>query len=438
MAKKFLTAIDLAKNELQNAQVHNLAAAPSSPVKGQLYMNTSDNTLYWWDGTTWQPAKSGAPAFGTITQEQTFGATKVDGVATTVARSDHGHGNPVHDNAAHSAVTLNSLAPPTAAINMNGQYIQNLLSPVGVSDAATKSYVDNLTAGLSWKEAVRAATTANGTLASAFANGSVIDGVTLATGNRILIKNQTTQTENGIYTVNVSGAPTRATDADTTGDLEGAAVFVMEGTTLADTGWVCTTNAPITIGSSNLTWAQFSGGAALTAGAGLVQNGNAFDVGAGTGITVAADSVALDTTYTDARYATPASVAAKADKTIVLTAGAGLTGGGDLSAARTFDVGAGTGVTVAADTVALDTTYTDGRYALKAAGSLRYAVAVGGAVSQVLTHNLNTSDVVVTLYRVASPFDEVECDIEHTSVNSVTVRFAVAPAASEYRAVVLA
>ncbi|NDZ12034.1 hypothetical protein C7T35_15490 [Variovorax sp. WS11] len=125
---------------------------------------------------------------------------------------------------------------------------------------AVKSYVDNLVQGLSWKKAVRAATTANGTLASSFENGDAIDGVTLATGDRILLKDQATTYENGIYTVNASGAPTRATDANTGAELVNATVYVSEGSTLADTQWTCTTNAPITVGSTSLAFAQLSAG----------------------------------------------------------------------------------------------------------------------------------------------------------------------------------
>lgn len=139
---------------------------------------------------------------------------------------------------------------------------------VVASQKATKTYVDGKVAGLSWKQAVRAATTANGTLASAFANTQTIDGVTLATGNRILIKNQSSPAENGIYTVNASGAPTRATDADSGAELVNASVYVSEGTTLADTQWTCTTNATITVGSTSLVFAQLAtgGGDALTSG----------------------------------------------------------------------------------------------------------------------------------------------------------------------------
>jgi len=110
--------------------------------------------------------------------------------------------------------------------------------------------------GLKWKDAVQVATTANGTLASAFANGQTVDGIVLATGNRILIKNQTAQAENGIYLVNASGAPTRATDANSAAELEGAAVTVQRGDSNANTTWTQTTDG-ITLGSSNIVWAQF-------------------------------------------------------------------------------------------------------------------------------------------------------------------------------------
>ncbi|MET3915161.1 hypothetical protein ABID97_001943 [Variovorax sp. OAS795] len=129
-----------------------------------------------------------------------------------------------------------------------------------LSDLATTAYVDGLLQGLSWKKAVRAATTVAGTLASSFENGDAIDGVTLATGDRVLIKNQVSTTENGIYTVNASGAPTRATDSDTGAEMVNATVFVSEGTTLADTQWTCSTNAPITIGSTSIAFVQLSAG----------------------------------------------------------------------------------------------------------------------------------------------------------------------------------
>jgi hypothetical protein len=139
-------------------------------------------------------------------------------------------------------------------------------TPIGSTDAVNKSYADALAAGLSWKQAVRAATTANGTLATAFANGQTIDGVVLATGDRILIKDQTTASENGIYVVQAAGAPVRATDADSGAELVNASVVVSEGTLNADKSWTCSTNAPIVPGTTALTFAPFNAGAAVSDG----------------------------------------------------------------------------------------------------------------------------------------------------------------------------
>ena len=146
------------------------------------------------------------------------------------------------------------------------------------SQAAVKSYVDNLVTGLAWKQKVRAATTVNGTLATAYENGDAIDGVTLATGDRILLKNQTTATENGLYVVVASGAPARASDADTGAELVNATVLVSEGTANADTQWTCTNNAAITIGSTNITFAQVSGAGTYTAASGITLTGNQFSL----------------------------------------------------------------------------------------------------------------------------------------------------------------
>lgn len=182
----------------------------------------------------------------------------------------------------------------SGALAMGTNRITGLGDPIAGTDAANKNYVDTAVTGLSWKQAVRVATTANGTLATAFANGQTVDGVVLATGDRILIKNQTTQTENGLYLVNASGAPTRVGDADAGTELAGAAVFVQAGTVNSDTGWIQTTNAPITIGTTNVVFSQFSGSGTYTAGTGLTLTGNTFSITApvsialgGTGLTAA-------------------------------------------------------------------------------------------------------------------------------------------------------
>jgi hypothetical protein len=140
-------------------------------------------------------------------------------------------------------------------------------TPTTSTDAARKDYVDALIAGLSWKQEVRAATTTAGTLASSFANGSVIDGVTLVTGDRILIKNQASGAENGIYIVAASGAPARSSDASTGAELVNASCYVSEGTVNADLQFTCTTNAPITLGSTALAFSVLATGGPPTGSA---------------------------------------------------------------------------------------------------------------------------------------------------------------------------
>jgi hypothetical protein len=149
--------------------------------------------------------------------------------------------------------------------------------------------VDNARTGLDVKESVRAATTAPITLS----NTQTIDGVALAVGNRVLVKDQATASQNGIYIVD-SGAWTRALDANTDAKVNpGLFVFVEQGTVNSDSGWILTTDAPITLDTTSLTFAQFSGAGQITAGNGLTKTGNTLNVGAGTGIVVSADDVAL-------------------------------------------------------------------------------------------------------------------------------------------------
>ncbi len=166
----------------------------------------------------------------------------------------------------------------TGAIAMGTSKITGLGTPTDATDAATKSYVDAVTEGLHIHEAVIAATTTNVTLSSALENGDTLDGITLATGNRILVKNQSTASENGIYVVQASGQPTRATDFDTATEVDsGDFVFVYSGTVNGGTGWV-QTNRPATIGTDAIAFTQFSGAGTYTAGNGLTLTGTAFSI----------------------------------------------------------------------------------------------------------------------------------------------------------------
>lgn len=396
----YLAPIDLTKNELRNARVQNLSTAPSSPVTGQLYYDTDDNKLYFWNGSTWIDTSGGSGISATIVDAKgdLIAGTAADTVARKavgangtflVAASGETTGlewrtvadadipstifrDAEHTLAAHQElIATNDLTdwPRTAALDLGSQKITSLLDGTGASDGVNLGQVQNLINTGTNKTAVRAATTANGTLATAFENGDAIDGVTLATGNRILLKNQTTGAENGIYTVNASGAPTRATDADISAEVKGGlSVWVNEGTTNADTRWVLTTNDPITVGTTALTFVQDFAASATTAGSGLTASGGALNVGAGAGISVAADSVAIDTAVVVRKFAA--------------------------------------------------------------------SFGDGAATSYNIDHNLGTLDVIVALYQNADGV-EVEANITRSTTNRVIVSgFGTAPASNALRVVV--
>jgi hypothetical protein len=199
----------------------------------------------------------------------------------------------------------------TGAIAMGTNKITGLGTPTDAADAATKAYVDSAAQGIDWKASVRAATTEAVTLASGLENGDTLDGVTLATGDRILVKNQATGSENGIYVVAASGAPTRSTDADTAAEItSNFAVFVEEGTLNADQGYVLTNDGPITVGTTALVFTQFTGLGQVTAGTGLSKTGNTIEID---------DTVTATKTYVDETFVTLEDLPGELDDYIPLT-----------------------------------------------------------------------------------------------------------------------
>lgn len=166
----------------------------------------------------------------------------------------------------------------TNVLDANGFKITNAADPTSAQDVVTKAYADALAQGYKWKDPVRAATTGNITLSGV----QTIDGVSVIAGDRVLVKAQSTGSANGIYLA-ASGSWTRATDFDAASELVGASCFVSEGSTLGNSVWVMTTDAPITIGTTSLVFVQTNGGASYTAG---------------NGITISAGVIAVDTAIT--------------------------------------------------------------------------------------------------------------------------------------------
>jgi hypothetical protein len=495
MAKKLLTALDLNQNELRNAVIQNLGAAPSSPVNGQIYylttgshdvqarvngtwtsllpasllgatntwtgVNTFNNTIngsgtlaltgaggssvggaftatahvasgltgataasryvgatasgaptsgtfavgdyavaqngHIWvctaGGTpgTWVDAGSaGSLALGsTVTSETAYGQASNAGTGTTASKVDHTHGTPTHVGTDHATISLSSLSAPTGDLSIGSHKLTNLTDPTNAQDAATKNYVDNAVAGLAWKDAVQVATTAAlatntysngasgvGATLTATANGALgaIDGYTPVVNDRILVKNEATAANNGIYVVTQVGsgaAPyvlTRATDVDAPAELQGATAYVQNGTANGGLAWTMNQTSAITVGTTALNWTIQSGANSVTAGAGLVSSGNIYSVGAGTGIVVNADNVAVDTSVVARKYTT--------------------------------------------------------------------TIGNGSLTSITVTHNLGNQWVNCQIFNASSPFDEEWCDIQLTDANNVTLLFTTAPATNALRVVI--
>jgi hypothetical protein len=286
-----------------------------------------------------------------------------------------------------------------------GNKVVNVADPSAATDAVNYQTLQNYVGGLAWKNEVRVATTTNGTLATAYENGDTVDGVVLATGDRILLKNQTTQTENGIYTVNASGSPTRAIDADTAADLNNATVSVTEGTANAGTSWTQTTQNP-TVGSSNIVWVAFNVGTTYSAdGQGIELSGTTFSL--------ELDGSSLSKSATGVKVA---------NAFVTALAGAGLT-----EASQVLAVGAGTGITVNANDVAVDTSVVVRKYSA--------LFGNGSATTFNLTHGLGSQIGTVQILR-ASDGEIVMADVKLPPAGTtIDITFAVAPSTNEYRCV---
>lgn len=422
MSRKFLVPLDMSGLEILNALAQNLATAPAH-APGRFYFDTTLGKLGISNGTGWvyvgdagldQSAvraivagmvDGGTESGITVTYDSvaqklnfvvggvsldattdsatrfamtTAERTKLAGIATGATANDTNEN--LRNRATHTGTQLAStisnfddqvhlsrldqMAKPTASLDFNGQRVTNLGAPSADTDAATKGYVDGVAQGLDIKGSVRVATTANITLSGL----QTVDGVSLASGDRVLVKNQTDASQNGIYVASAS-AWARGVDFNTAAKASaGSFVFVEEGTAQADTGWVHTTNAPITLGTTPLTWSQFSGAGAYAAGNGLTLAGNTFSAKSSTGIKVDSSGIGIDTAVVVRKYSTALS---------------------------------------------------------------------GSTTAHAITHNLGTRDVQVAVYLNSGSYEEVEVDVERTSANVVTLRFAVAPADGAYRVVVV-
>lgn len=275
------------------------AGSMSSTDKAKLDAATNANTV----STIVMRDGSGNFSAGTITAALTGTASNAallnnNNAAHYLARANH-TGTQAASTISDLATVvqgyrLDQFAAPTSPVSLNSQKITGLAAPTDPTDAANKAYVDAARAGLDAKDSVRVATTASITLSGT----QTIDGISVISGDRVLVKNQGTGSQNGIYVV-AAGAWSRATDADVDAEVtSGMYTFVEDGTLNKGSGWVLTTNNPITVGTTTLTFAKFSSQGEILAGAGLTKTGNTIDVvGTSNRITVAADAIDIASTY---------------------------------------------------------------------------------------------------------------------------------------------
>ena len=301
MAQKFLTNIDLNQNQLINAKFEALATNPSSGnFEGRMYFNTATYSLMVYANAAWRKTVHSIASGGGAGIAEALTVSESNGTVTltlNVADTDSAGLLPAAMWQMLTDATDSATANKLVKRDGNGNL--KVATPTDDAHAATKGYVDAARSGLDVKQSVRAATTVAVLLASGLENGDTIDGVTLATGDRVLVKNQSTASENGIYVVQSTGAAVRATDFDGTGEVSGGAfTFVEEGTANADSGWVVTSDGAITVGTDAIDFAQFSGAGQITAGDGLTKSGSTINaVGTASRITVNADSIDIASTY---------------------------------------------------------------------------------------------------------------------------------------------
>jgi len=262
----------------------NLTGTGTINFAGATVSNGGSVTTVDINGGTIDGVVIGGASAGVITGTTVNATTFTDGTASINSGDITGVTSLVVDNLTingNDITTTNSngnltLTPNgTGTVTVPSGYKDR--SGFGATSLVSKEYVDAVKVGLDFKDSVRVATTANVDLSSAPA---AIDGVTLSSDDRVLVKNQSTGSQNGLYVFNGSGsAMTRATDADANAEVtSGMFTFVTEGTVNADSGFVLTTDGSITVGSTALAFAQFSGAGQITAGDAMTKTGNTLDV----------------------------------------------------------------------------------------------------------------------------------------------------------------
>ena len=268
------------------------SSAPSSAENAELAFAEGTEVLYYGKGTG--GAGGSATSIIKIGGTGAFWDKDTSRTANQILAAPNGsNGAPTFRAlVAADLVRLDQITAPTSAVSLNSQKITSLAAPTADSDGATKAYVDSTSQGLDVKDSVTVGTTANITLSGT----QTIDGVSVSADQRVLVKNQSTASQNGIYLCK-SGSWARADDYASGDDVAGSFCFVEKGTVNADSGWTCTSDkGSAVVGTNNLTYAQFSGAGQITAGDGLDKSGNtlSLDLKSNGGLVIESTELAVD------------------------------------------------------------------------------------------------------------------------------------------------
>jgi hypothetical protein len=441
MAQKFLTNIDLNQNQLVNAKFEVLATDPSSGnFEGRLIYNSTEDVIKVWSGTAWRTLIASTAQTGGATNGVISGGTYAAGLTITESNGQI----TVTPNLATSSIAglltaadFTKLADATSEATASKLVIRDASGNAKVADPtlaahiATKGYVDAARQGLDVKQSVRVASTANVAISTGLEAGDVIDGVTLVAGDRVLLKNQTTTSENGIYVAVASGAASRSSDANGTADIgelkSGTFAFVEEGTVNFDSGFVVSTDGTITVGTTGITWTQFSGAGSFDAGDGLSKTGTQVNVN----VTANRTAITSDAIDISANYVGQSSITTLGTITTGVWNGTdvavadGGTGASDAATART---NLGIQTTAGAVTTSAPTLARVAKQACAASASL--------VSTTVVTHNFNTTDVNVQIYEVSTGATVIG-DVIRTNANALSVVLYGTISAADYTIVVV-
>lgn len=485
MAQRFVTNLDLNQNQLLNGRFEVLASDPNTGnFEGRLIYNSTEKTIKYFDGTSWKKAlvsidSAGSASAALSVSESNGVITLTPNLATT---SSHGVMS-LQDKTKLDDATAEATAGKLVIRDGSGQ--AKFGTPTDPAHAATKGYVDSARSGLDVKQSVRAATTGPLTIATDLEAGDVLDTtVTLVAGDRVLVKDQSTSSENGIYIVQASGPAVRATDFDSTDEVTpGAFTFVEEGTENGDSGWVVITDGTITVGSTGIEFAQFSGTGQIVAGAALEKDGSTLNV--------LVDGLSIEVANDELRIASGAAGDGLSASVGVLSVNVASDGGLEIQSDDLqikVDTGvnglvtttdglaidssiAGTGLTFSTGTLSVDAISLNSASGGGVVGVLPIAnggtnssteeqartnlaattpgntttpvlarvaskvIGDGVNTSYTITHNFNTRSVIVQVFD-SSSYDTVIADVVRNTVNEVVVSFSAAPASNAFTVVV--